>query len=58
MSLLEDVKRTAEKATGWRQPEHTRALLRERKARTYRLKDDGLIPNHPRWLLVISDLSF
>jgi uncharacterized protein YjlB len=29
------------------------ALLRERKLQTYRFKDDGLIPNHPKWPLII-----
>ena len=41
------------KTTGWRRPEKPGALLRERKPRTYRFRDDGLIPNHPRWPLVI-----
>ena len=49
MSPLEDVKRIAEKATGWKKPDDPQALLRERKPQTYRFKDDGLIPNHPRW---------
>jgi hypothetical protein len=31
MSLLEDVKRIAEKATGWKRPEDPRQLLRDRK---------------------------
>jgi uncharacterized protein YjlB len=53
MSLLEDVKRVAEKATGWKRPDDPQALLRERKPQTYRFKDDGLIPNHPKWPLVI-----
>jgi uncharacterized protein YjlB len=53
MSLLEDVKRVAEKATGWKRPDDPRALLRERKPRTYKFKDDGLIPNHPRWPFII-----
>ena len=53
MSLLEDVKRIAEKATGWKRPDDPQALLRERKPQTYRFKDDGLIPNHPKWPLVI-----
>jgi hypothetical protein len=26
--------------------------LRERKPQTYRFKDDGLIPNHPKWPLI------
>jgi len=53
MSLLEDVKRISEKTTGWKRPDDPRALLRKRKRQTYRFKDDGLIPNHPRWPLVI-----
>ena len=53
MSLLEDVKKAAEKATGWRRPEDPKALLRERKPQTYRFKDDGLIPNHPHWPFLI-----
>ena len=53
MSLLEDVKRITEKATGWKRPEDPWQLLRDRKPQTYRLKDDGLIPNHPKWPLVI-----
>jgi len=53
MSLLEDVKRIAEKATGWKRPDDPQALLRRRKPRAYRFKDDGLIPNHPRWPLLI-----
>jgi uncharacterized protein YjlB len=53
MSPLEDVKRIAEKATGWKKPDDPQALLRERKPQTYRFKDDGLIPNHPRWPLVV-----
>jgi uncharacterized protein YjlB len=53
MSLLEDAKRITEKATGWKRPDDPKALLRERKAQTYRFKDDGLIPNHPKWPLII-----
>src|SRR6202043_223802 len=53
MSLLEDVKRITEKATGWKRPGDPKALLRARKPQAYRFKDDGLIPNHPKWLLVI-----
>ena len=47
MGLLEDVKGITEKATGWRGP------VRGRKPRTYRFKADGLIPNHPKWPLII-----
>lgn len=53
MSLLEDVKRITEKATGWKRPDDPQALLRERKPQIYRFKDDGLIPNHSKWPLVI-----
>jgi uncharacterized protein YjlB len=53
MSLLEDVKHFAEKTTGWRRPEDPTVLLRDRKPRTYKFKDDGLIPNHPKWPLVV-----
>jgi uncharacterized protein YjlB len=53
VSLLEDVKRIAEKATGWKRPGNPQELPRERKPQTYRFKDDGLIPNHPKWPLVV-----
>jgi hypothetical protein len=51
MSLLENAKRFAEKTTGWRRPEEL--LLRDRKPRMFSFKDDGLIPNHPRWPFVV-----
>ena len=54
MILLENIKRIAEKATGWRRPEDPHALLRERKPQTHRFKDDGVIPNHPKWPLIIT----
>jgi uncharacterized protein YjlB len=55
MSLLENVKRTAERVTGWLRPskEDLPRLVRKRKAVTFRFKDEGLIPNHPFWPLVI-----
>ena len=53
MILLENVKRIAEKATGWRRPDDPQALVRERKPQSYRFTDDGLIPNHPKWPLII-----
>ena len=43
----------SEKATAWERPEDPRQLLRDRQPQTYRFKDDGLIPNHPKWPLVI-----
>src|SRR5882762_9416831 len=55
MPMLEDAKKIAEKVTGWARPSRANlsALVRERKASTFRFKDDGIIPNHPRWPLVI-----
>jgi hypothetical protein len=41
------------KPTRWKRPDDPRKLLRGRKPHTYRFKDDGLIPNHPKWPLVI-----
>jgi hypothetical protein len=53
--MLEDVKKIAEKVTGWSRPsrDNLSAFVRERKASTFRFKDDGIIPNHPKWPLVI-----
>jgi uncharacterized protein YjlB len=51
--LPETIKRVAEKVTGWRRPDKPRGFVRERKPQTFRFKDDGLIPNHPRWPLII-----
>jgi len=55
MPVLEDVKRVAETLTGWRRPSTAdlAALVRPRKAMAFRFKDDGLIPNHPRWPLIL-----
>jgi uncharacterized protein YjlB len=55
MPLLEDAKKMAEKITGWSRPseDHLTRLIRGRKAHTFRFKDDGLIPNHPRWPLIV-----
>jgi uncharacterized protein YjlB len=55
MSLLQDIKRVAEKATGWGRPpeDNLPRLIGARKPRTFRFKDDGVIPNHPRWPLVL-----
>jgi hypothetical protein len=44
MILLENIKRIAEKATGWRRPEDPQALLRECKAQTYPFNDDASFP--------------
>ena len=55
MPMLEDAKKIAEKVTGWARPsrDDLSALVRDRKASTLRFKDDGIIPNHPKWPLVI-----
>lgn len=53
MNVLESIKHVAEKATGWKRPERPKSLVRERKPTSYKFKDDGLIPNHPRWPFLI-----
>jgi uncharacterized protein YjlB len=53
MPFIEDVKRLAEKATGWKRPPDPAEFVRARKVRSYRFKDDGLIPNHPHWPLLL-----
>jgi uncharacterized protein YjlB len=55
MPVLEDVKKIAEKVTGWARPARRdlAALVRPRKANAFRFADDGLIPNHPRWPLLV-----
>ena len=55
MPAVETLKKITEKATGWARPKQDdlNRLLRARKPQTFRLKDDGIIPNHPRWPLVI-----
>jgi uncharacterized protein YjlB len=55
MPALEMVKKLAEKMTGWSRPTEADLadLVRERKAHTFRFRDDGVIPNHPRWPLVL-----
>jgi uncharacterized protein YjlB len=55
MTLWEDIKKTAERITGWRRPsaQELAALLRTAKPADFRFRDDGMIPNHPRWPLVL-----
>ncbi|MGL9622368.1 cupin domain-containing protein [Bradyrhizobium sp. U531] len=55
MPILEDVKEYVQRATGAGRPgkKHAPDLARSRKPHTVRFKDDGLVPNHPRWPLVI-----
>jgi hypothetical protein len=53
MPIFEDLKEYAERATGLRRPGKGEAsdFARARKPHTVRFKDDGLVPNHPRWPL-------
>jgi uncharacterized protein YjlB len=53
MNVLESIKHVAEKATGWKRPDRPNSLVRERKPTSYKFKDDGLIPNHPRWRFLV-----
>jgi uncharacterized protein YjlB len=55
MSLIENIRKLTEKATGWRRPERKElaSLVRQRQPRVFRFKDDGVVPNHPRWPLVV-----
>jgi uncharacterized protein YjlB len=55
MSLVEDIKKLAEKATGWARPDRSAlaGLVRNRKPQLYRFRDDGAVPNHPRWPVVL-----
>jgi uncharacterized protein YjlB len=55
MTLLEGIKKTAERIAGGRRPssEQLAALVQRRKPVTFRFRDDGLIPNNPRWPLVV-----
>src|ERR1041384_6405861 len=55
MAVIEDVRRLAERATGWRRPARKELpeLVRPREPRLFRFEDDGVVPNHPRWPLGI-----
>ncbi len=55
MPTLEDLKGYLERATGLQRPGKGRAIdfARARKPHTVRFKDDGLIPNHPQWPLIL-----
>ena len=55
MSVMETIKARAERATGVARPGKKEAseLVRARKAHGFRFKDDGLIPNHPKWPFVL-----
>ncbi len=55
MSIVARFKKTAERVTGRGQPSRRdlESLVRVRKAQTYRFQDDGLVPNNPRWPLIV-----
>jgi uncharacterized protein YjlB len=55
MPALETAKKFAETITGWSRASRSdlAALIRERKANTFHFRDDGIIPNHPNWPLII-----
>jgi len=55
MPPLETVKKFAERLTGWAKPSMSEAagLVSESKPRTLRFRDDGVIPNHPLWPLIL-----
>lgn len=55
MSVLESLKKAAEKATGVARPSRDQIddLIRIRKATITKFKDDGVIPNNSRWPLVL-----
>ena len=55
MPIVEDLKEYAERATGLRRPGKQKAsdLAKAPKPHAVRFKDDGLVPNHPRWPLII-----
>jgi hypothetical protein len=55
MPIIADLKEYAERATGLRRPGRRNApdFAQPRKPQTVRFKDDGLVPNHPRWPLII-----
>jgi uncharacterized protein YjlB len=55
MTALETIKTIAEQITGIGRPKRDdlQSLVRARSAMTLRFKDDGIVPNHPRWPLIV-----
>jgi uncharacterized protein YjlB len=55
MTFLESIKKSVQQATGWQRPsaKELATLVRTRKPATFRLRDDGLVPNHQYWPLVV-----
>jgi len=52
---MERVKKIVERMTGWSRPDAAQlmTLVRESKANEFRFADDGFIPNHPHWPLIV-----
>jgi uncharacterized protein YjlB len=55
MPIIESVKRFVERTSGAARPnkDELPTLVNQRKPLARRFKDDGLIPNHPRWPLLL-----
>jgi uncharacterized protein YjlB len=55
VTLLEDLKKSAERITGRQRPtsDQIAGLLRRSKRGMFRFRDDGRIPNHPRWPVIV-----
>jgi uncharacterized protein YjlB len=55
MSALETGKKIVEKMTGWSRPTRRELpnVVRARKANAFRFRDDGIIPNHPKWPMIV-----
>jgi uncharacterized protein YjlB len=53
--ILENGKKFVEKVTGWQRPSQSdlERLRRPRKAHTFYFKDDGIVPNHPYWPMIV-----
>jgi uncharacterized protein YjlB len=55
MPAVETLKKIGEKVTGWARPRPSALdkLVRARIPQTFPFKDDGIVPNHPRWPLIV-----
>ncbi|RWO91442.1 cupin domain-containing protein [Mesorhizobium sp.] len=55
MSILQSTKKAVEQVTGVARPgkQGVTDFVRRRKANEFWFKDDGLVPNHPFWPLVV-----
>ena len=55
MTLVEDIKSKVERLTGYQRPSQDQLakLVRPSRPITHRFRDDGFVPNHPRWPFVL-----